>query len=38
MAFAGTLASKKFKPSATVGCVKIASRSTVYGNPPMIAV
>jgi len=38
MARAGTLASKKFKPSAAVGCVKIASRSTVYGNPPSIAV
>jgi hypothetical protein len=38
MAFAGTLESKKTKPSVAVGCVKIASRSTVYGNPPSIAV
>jgi hypothetical protein len=30
--FCGTLASKKTKPSAIVGWVKIASRSTVYGN------
>ena len=38
IAFAGTLASKKIKPSAAVGCVKIASRSIVYGKPPSIAV
>jgi hypothetical protein len=29
IARAGTLANKKTKPSATVGCVKIASRNTV---------
>lgn len=38
LALAGTLANRKTKPSAVVGWVKIASRSTVYGNPPSIAV
>src|SRR5262249_13910228 len=33
-----TCSNSTFSPSETVGCVKIASRSTVYGSRPSIAV
>src|SRR5207253_2092443 len=34
----GTAANRAFRPSAIVGCVRIASRKTVWASPPSIAV
>ncbi len=33
----GTLVNRTVRPSAIVGCVRIASRSPVYGSPASIA-